>query len=450
MMLNITDFGAKAEEGFNNAEAIQAAINKAHQLGGGTVVIPGGKFYSTTIHLKSYVTLHLESGCRLTAWPTIEDYAIDKECQTMDRAAHFGIYLIYAEDAEYITISGSGVIDGQGPCFWEEITAPRKWIPAKIPRVSPLLDFRNVNDLRISDVTLYDSPGWTLHAFKCERVWIRGIRIDNYMFGPNTDGLDINGCRDVMVSDCHISCSDDCIVLKTTENSQTCERVTVTNCVLKTNCVALKCGTESWFDFRQITMSNCVAYQCNRLFGLYSFDGATMEQIQVYNVSGDTKTGFPLNRPIHIDTRKRNEDSKPSLIRDVVINGLNVNTDGRILLTAAEGSRVERLKLSNVTMQYPTVENPNFEGSLKARSFQYSSATPEARIAESAIVAWGIEGLEIDGLKLAWPDEPETALSAFWGRKLKGGVVDLSTVTPSTRAAELADLDEVSTISVKD
>ncbi len=440
-MRSILDYGAKAEADFDNARAIQAALDDAHAAGGGTVHVPAGRFLTTTVELRSHTTLHLHGGATLAAWPNVDDYPDDADCETIDRGAHDARYLIRARDAEHVTLSGTGVIDGQGPSFWEPIPGPRTWVKARKPRVSPMLDFRNVRDLRICDITLHDSPGWTLHAYCCDRVWIRGIRIDDYLFGPNTDGLDINGCRDVMVSDCHISCGDDAIVLKATRDARSCERVTVTNCVLRTNCVAMKCGTESWHDFRQITFSNCVAYECSRIFGLYAMDGGTMEQILVSNVTGDTECGFVLNRPIHIDIRKRSEDSLPSTVRDVQVRGFSAATDGRILMTCTDGCRVERLSLRDVTLRYDRIDDPDTEGSRNARSSQYSSHSPEARVARAAVVAEGLGDLLIDGLRIAWPDEPDVPMAAFWGKDLHGARVDLAGVSPSDARAAISTVD---------
>lgn len=108
------------------------------------------------------------------------------------------------------------------------------------------------------------------------------------MWGPNTDGFDLNGVRDLILSDCIVSAGDDAIVLKTSRDARSCERVVITNCILRTYCAAVKLGTESWHDFRNIAVSNCVVHGSPRAFALYEFDGASMEDIVVSNVTCDT------------------------------------------------------------------------------------------------------------------------------------------------------------------
>ena len=266
-----------------------------------------------------------------------------------------------------------------------------------------MIDLRRCQDVRISDVTITNSPGWTLHPQMCDRVWIRGVKLVNDMFGPNTDGMDVNGCRDVMISDCYIECGDDAIVLKTTADSRSLERVCVTNCTLRTNCVGLKLGAnETVHDMRQITFSNCVVFASTRAVGLYNWRGCTEEDIVVSNIVCDTNGGMRLNRRIHIDAQ--HEEFEPGVIRNVQFSNVIARTDGRILMTAADGYRVENVLLRDVRLSYPLVDDPDPIGR-DARSHQFSHHSPEARVARAAVVADGITNLVVDGLQIDWPTE---------------------------------------------
>ena len=145
-------------------------------------------------------------------------------------------HLLVARGLDDIAITGRGVIDGQGPAFWKPQAHDRAWIYAKEERVIPMVEIDDCRDVLIDGITLRESPGWTLHLQCCDRARLTGIRIDNHRQGPNNDGFDINGCRDVMISDCHIDTCDDAIVMKTTHNTRSCERITIQNCVLGCNC----------------------------------------------------------------------------------------------------------------------------------------------------------------------------------------------------------------------
>jgi polygalacturonase len=131
-----------------------------------------------------------------------------------------------------------------------------------------MIEIRACRDVRIGDITIREAAGWTLHAHTCDRLWLRGVVVQNDPFGPNNDGFDLNGCRDVFISDCLIATNDDAIVLKTSRDARSCERVVIQNCILRTHCAAIKCGTESWHDFRHITVANCVVHRSKPRRGL--------------------------------------------------------------------------------------------------------------------------------------------------------------------------------------
>jgi hypothetical protein len=400
MLTTITEHGAVADGSTVTTAAIQAAINAVKDAGGGTVVVPSGIWLTGMLVLCSRLELLLQPGAVLKGSGDLADYPpYGGDNDDGDRHPH---HLLVADGVHDLTIRGGGMIDGSGPAFWQEDRGNRHWIYAKEPRVSPMVEIHGCQDVRLENITLKESPGWTLHLALCDRVWLRGVRVDNHPFGPNNDGFDINGCRDVFVSDCHIDTCDDAIVLKTTHDSRSCERITVTNCVLRTNCAALKCGTESHFDYRHITFSNCVVYGSTRAFACYAFDGATIEQVTVSNITCDTDSGFIMNHPIHLDTRKRKDDSKLSTIRDIVVSGFSAKTDGRLLLTAADGCTIDGIQLRGVQLSYPLFCDPA-PLAPGIGSAQCSKHSPEARGAQAAVVCDGVTDLLLDGLQIRWP-----------------------------------------------
>ena len=129
--------------------------------------------------------------------------------------------------------------------------------------------------------------------------------------------------------------------------------------MLSCNCAAIKCGTESFHDFRQIVASNCVVTRSTRAFACYAFDGGTVEQIRIANIVCDTDIAFIFNHPLHLDARKRNEDSKLSTIRDVRVQNFSALTDGRILMTAAEGTTIEDIDLDGIGLKYALFCDPS-------------------------------------------------------------------------------------------
>ena len=255
---NIVDYGAKPDGKTLATAAIQKAIDACTQSGGGRVVVPAGTFLTTTVELRDHVTLELQAGATLLGSSQIEDYT----------ARH----LVVADSARNIGLIGPGTIDGRGPSFWQkraEIRASRQkfsWIPAfayEHPAKPPggIVRLVGCSDVRITDITLKNSESWTVHLLGCADVQVRGLRIRNPLHGPNTDGIDLEACRNVLISDCDIFTGDDAICLKNTaasHNHLSCRDITVTNCIITTTCNGFKIGTGTIGDFENIVFGNSI------------------------------------------------------------------------------------------------------------------------------------------------------------------------------------------------
>lgn len=423
--ISVTDFGAARDGMTLVTRAIQEAINAAASLGGGTVVVPPGLYLTGTLFLKSRVTFELQGGAMLLASPDLTHYAALPSGHNKDRHT---FHLIVLDGVQEVTLRGGGTINGQGERFWHPRLGPNQWIKAKAERVRPLVECVDSQDVRLYDLQITDSPGWACHFNRCDRIFIRGLSITNDPFGPNTDGLDINGCRDVSVSDCYISTGDDAIILKTTRDSRSCERVKVSNCSLRTNCIALGIGTETCFDIRQITFSNCSVFQSVRALGIACADGATVEDIAVSNIVCDTDTTLSTARPIHLDLRKRHSTSSIGRIRNVQVSNFIARTGGRILMTAADGGILENILLRDLTLHYDYLEDPQATVP-RSTSNQLSNHSSEARVARAAVVGENIRGLRAHNLQLSLPRESTgPRFRAFWGRNIDGGVLQLTSL----------------------
>ena len=200
-MINVRDHGAIGDGVALDSPAIQQVIDDAAAAGGGTVVVPAGHYRCGTVSLRSNIELHLEAGARFQGSHDIDDYPRFHKGKSHG-GDHKARHLIIAHHCRNVAITGRGMIDGQGPAFWLPQESERAWIRPKGDRVSPCIEISECEDVLIEGITIHESPGWTLHLQICTRVRIHGVRVDNNRFGPNNDGFDINGCHDVMISDC--------------------------------------------------------------------------------------------------------------------------------------------------------------------------------------------------------------------------------------------------------
>ena len=286
---DVTRYGAIGDSTTDNTKAIQKAID-ACAATGGKVYFPAGRFLTATLYLKSNVTLHVAAGA------TILGHTDTKQYPYQDAGTRFygdewaKQSLIFCKNQENVGIEGSGTIDGQGGAF--VITTNKK--PDRYRDRPYLLWFINCKNVKVREISLRNSAFWMQHYLGCEFVWIDGIRIWNHS-NKNNDMMDIDGCRNVHISNVTGDSDDDGITIKST-SPHISENITITNCVISSHCNALKFGTESTGGFRNIAVSNCVikpSAQLSTIYGkpagnsgisLEMVDGGIMENITISNI----------------------------------------------------------------------------------------------------------------------------------------------------------------------
>jgi len=435
----ITDYGAVPDSITLNTDAINRAIEAARTAGGGRVVVPRGPFLTGTVQLKSGVTLHLDEGAVLLGSKNIKDYI------TRVWGHHRDItpwHLILAEDCEWIAITGAGAIRGNGQAFWNPERA-HEWDfwKEKLERVSPMVEIVRCKHVLIERVRIEDSAGWTLHLHDCDHGRVEGITIRNTWFGPNCDGIDMTGCHDFIIHGCDIETADDAIALKTSEYSRSCERIAISDCILRTSCVGVRIGYESRQDFRDIVISNLVIPRCSRVFDLRAIEGCTIERVRVSNIVASTDSGWPANRaieviqldrpnvfkpvqpPVHPDYGKDKPLTRSSVIRDVSFTGLDLVTDGRITVIGRPERPVEGVRFDDIRITCPVMDD-----AMPFRNAQSIGFIPgdyeEARSANAVFVLQHARDVVVDGLRVRWPvfpvgkwdlfESPHRLMSSFW------------------------------------
>lgn len=259
-IFRITDFGAVGDGVANATAALRQALEACHRHGNGVVIVPAGTFFIEPLYLKSNVHLHLEKGATLLGSPRAEDYPEWSSRRIhLEGAPYNARALFYAEDEENITLSGEGTIHGQGNAFYDGSDPSRKWwpVPDRAARPGRMLLFALCRNVEIRSLTFQEAPAWTFWMFGCEDVRFHGVTIRTNPNAINTDGIDIDACRNVRIAHCDISTGDDAIVLRniwrifnpqSTETSRTglgfglrpCEHVTVENCRLQSWCNAIR------------------------------------------------------------------------------------------------------------------------------------------------------------------------------------------------------------------
>ncbi|WP_433890302.1 glycoside hydrolase family 28 protein [Streptomyces sp. CA-111067] len=267
---DVRDYGAAGDGLANDAAAIQAAIDACHRAGGGTVLLPAGRvFRSGSIELRSRVALEIERGAVLQASEDPADYTHRRASATPG----FGpdapppgedIMLITADGAQDVAILGAGTIDGGGRFFVAEDRGTIYAMREARPLTVYLVGCRRVT---VRDVLLRDAAAWTLRLTGCRSVLVSGVRIENDLKVPNSDGIDLDCVRDARISDCHISTGDDAISIKGRDESVRfgdTENVTVSGCTLVSTSSAFAIGADCATSVRNVVVDSCVVDASNR------------------------------------------------------------------------------------------------------------------------------------------------------------------------------------------
>lgn len=416
---DVRRFGAAGDGIQLDTPAIQAAIDAAKASGGGTVCFPAGKYRTETLVLASHVTLHIDAGAVLLN-------STDPDGGSSPRG------LVHAENAEHVAIVGGGIIDGQGgvPARGNQAQTQPGRASRNARRPHALLQFVRCKHVRVDGVTLRNSPGWMQHYFECENVVLDGVCVHNHCDHYN-DGLDIDNCRNVHVSNCRISSGDDAIVLKS-RSGRSCENVTITNCVVSSHSNGVKLGTESHGGFRNITVTNCVVTPVSETlrFGngarqglaglaLETVDGAVLERVTISNV---TISGTAA--PIFVRLGNRGRKWRPDMetppvgkLRGVTISNVVATDAGSVgcAIAGLEGHPIEDLALSNISITFGArTERANYDaiapgGTLEDAGREvpenpdaYPECTMFGKLPAYGFYLRHVDGITLHNIRLNW------------------------------------------------
>ncbi len=355
---NVLDYGAKPDGQTLCTNTIQKAIDECAAAGGGKVIIPAGRYLTRPLFLKSNIHVEILAGATLLADTTISAYPpFQGRWEGIERKVYASLFT--GSKLENVSITGRGTLDGQGQVWWKahyknrEMRkkagikgrapanppgSPLKW---SRPRVINLYDCRNV---LIRDLTIINSPSWTIHPVYCENVTIENITIHQPYESPNTDGINPESCKNVRIFNCFVDCGDDCITIKSGYNedgrrvNKPCENIVISSCTLKHGRSAIGIGSETSGGVWNVAISNCVFKDTYRGLRIKTARGRgnVVKNIRATNiVMENVGTGISLDmfygnkddspRPVDVTTPHFKN------IRYSHITGTNIKKAGEIL-----------------------------------------------------------------------------------------------------------------------
>ncbi|MCB5200441.1 glycoside hydrolase family 28 protein [Loktanella sp. TSTF-M6] len=268
-LIDATDFGVAAGAA-NNADAFARAIDAVPT--GGTLLVPAGRFASGPLFLKSDMTFWLADGAILEAvadrggWPILPEHDdTGRVIGTWEGlpAASFASP-VTAIGCANLAITGRGTLDGGGDRgdWWHWPKETRDG--ARRPRT---LFLAHCTDTVLSGITVRNSPSWTVHPFRCDRLTAAALHIRNPADSPNTDGFDPESCTQVQLRGLHISVGDDCIAVKAgkrgtgddtrVDHIAPTRHLTIANCLMEDGHGAVVMGSEMSGDITDVDITRC-------------------------------------------------------------------------------------------------------------------------------------------------------------------------------------------------
>ncbi|TCT16122.1 glycosyl hydrolase family 28 [Natranaerovirga pectinivora] len=250
---NIEDFGGKGNGKDSNTEAFKQAIEACEKNGGGTVIVPEGEWFTGPIHLKSNVHLRIEKNAIIKFSDQFEEYLPVVFTRWEGVECYNYSPLIYANGCENIAITGQGSLVGNGKRWWKwkklQKKAAKKLVGAEynnIPVEERIFGTKedalrpafiqpiNSKNILIEGITVINGPMWTIHPVYCENLIIRKLKLESN--GPNTDGINPDSCKNVLIEECYFETGDDCIAINSGMNedgwrvNKPCENIVIRNC----------------------------------------------------------------------------------------------------------------------------------------------------------------------------------------------------------------------------
>ena len=342
-------------------EDIQRLIDRANAGGGGKVIVPSGIYSVGSIHLKSNVELQLRKGAVLLGGDKSEDYVSFPEEICPIKPENSSKVLVYAYGEKNIALTGKGVIDGQGPKFFDT-TGTEAYYPKPPVERPRMVQFCNCEGIRIEGVTFKDSPCWTMFIRLCRDIDVKGITVTADQKMINNDGIDFDGCSHVRVSDSYFKTCDDCLILRAMRETPgqhiVCEDITVTDCVLNSRCQTVRLGCPSDDTIRDALFKNITAEGNNGIFADYPTRYLSADDegyMDITNIVFDNYCGTFSGSAVQIVSQ---QGVKVRRVDGIVFRNFNVKSRHSLRFIGILDHEIGNVLLENFTAEVENREEP--------------------------------------------------------------------------------------------
>src|SRR5258708_6676688 len=427
---NIKNYGAKGDGHTLDTRGINKAIAACVKAGGGTVYVPAGTFLTGTFQLFSNVNLFLSPGAVILASDNTNDYLLQTDYGfSGSGAGGKKLGIIFADRAENVSITGTGVIDGRAAAYFymdsvqvssEEDNkytrqgknymgsakgnkdAPVMWKGEFGNRPGTQLIFHACKKVTVRDITVRNANDWTMDLNACDNVKVLGISIDNDMSVPNSDGIDMYDSKNVIIADCDVRAGDDAIAVVSTSNLK------VTSCNLYSRSSGIRIGYNGFNDDHSgnLLFDNIRIYGSNRGIGIFQRRKGNIENMLFSNMIIDTRL-YPgqwwgHGEPIHISALPGIGSKEVGTLSNIRFTNIIARGEEGIVLYGSEESKLRDISFDNV--QLTLVRGPLTD--LYAGNFDLRATNdPKQAIFKHdipALYARYVNGLTLKGMEVKW------------------------------------------------
>ena len=401
-MYNILNYGAVSDGVTVNTRAIQCAIDECAAVGG-TVMVPAGVFVTGTLWLKDNVELHLSHGAVLKASANLCDYNSDDAYEqnfAYTKEEWNKKHLVIACECSNVSITGTGTIDGNGEAFYDEAKFFEYYCWAdglslakdKVNlRPGQLVNFIECDNIKIRDITVKNATAWDIFLYGCRFVQVSGVKIFNPPTYANTDGINIDMCSYVTISDCIIDTGDDAIAIRCNRKflknkERITQYITVSNCILGSSSSVFRIGIGDGV-IKNVSVSNIL--MTRGCVGMHFMPAplnryaSEFESISFTNIIADN-----ICHPFLIE-------GKMGKVKNITIRDFKANAHANAVISAQDNLVLEDVVLSNISITL---------------SEKYSAENPQmlAERGKTGLLISGVANLVAENIKVAHTDDLNT------------------------------------------
>ena len=339
-IFNVLNYGAAGDGATLDTAAIQRAIDAAAGAGGQVLIPRFHKFLTATLVLKGGIDFHLDGELMISTNPA--DYSSDG--------------VITASNAANLKITGDGKISGRSLDFMTSYDAAGEWWLFKEWRPKMFV-LTGCTNLVVRDLTFDDAPFWGLHMLGCEKVLVENVTVKNRLDVPNCDGIDPDHCRDVEIKNCRITSGDDCVVVKSTRQTNDfgpCAGIHVHDCVLQTQDSGLKIGTETTGDIRDILFERCKILSASRGLTIQLRDEGSISNVTFRDIQFTARyfsdPWWGRGEAISLTAIQRTNTTRLGTLSNVQIQNVTGRAENSVRINGTAASRIQNVTLANVSV----------------------------------------------------------------------------------------------------